>query len=109
MSQNDAQASEPNKSRGRRLVKHTSLEERHRQQQNRQASPACDAQQDLAAVTLQMQKLQVSQPKSPFGFRFEGERESDSTLTKSGSAAQSVRHSCCSRSAAALQFDVTVT
>ncbi len=82
MSQNQAQACEPSKSRGRRLVKHTSLEERH-QQQHQQASPASGAQQDWAAMTLQMQKLQVSQPKFFFGLRFEGKRELDSTLTKS--------------------------
>ncbi|KAL0026027.1 hypothetical protein WJX79_002284 [Trebouxia sp. C0005] len=61
VSQNQAQASEPSKSRGRRLVKHTSLEERHQQQQNQQAYPASGAQQDVAAMTLQMQKLQEQQ------------------------------------------------
>ncbi|DBA81597.1 TPA: hypothetical protein ACH3X1_007364 [Trebouxia sp. C0004] len=61
MSQNQAQASEPSKSRGRRLVKHTSLEERHQQQQNQQAYPASGAHQDSAAMTLQMQKLQEQQ------------------------------------------------
>lgn len=60
MSQNQAQANEPSKSRGRRLVKHTSLEERHQQQPNQQAYPAPGAQQDKADMTLQMQKLQVS-------------------------------------------------
>ena len=56
-------------------MKHTSLEERHQQQQNQQAYPASGAQQDLAAMTLQMQKLQVSQPKSPSRLRLEGECE----------------------------------
>ncbi|DBB10596.1 TPA: hypothetical protein ACH3X3_007109 [Trebouxia sp. C0006] len=61
VSQNQAQASEPSKSRGRRLMKHTSLEERHQQQPNQQAYPASGAQQDKADVTLQMQKLQEQQ------------------------------------------------
>ena len=74
-------------------MKHTSLEERHQQQQKQQAYPASGAQQDLAAMTLQMQKLQVSQPKSPSRLRFEGE---------------CVKHSCCSRSAAAVQLDFSV-
>ncbi len=110
MSQNQAQACEPSKSRGRRLVKHTSLEERH-QQQHQQASPASGAQQDWAAMTLQMQKLQVSQPKFFFGLRFEGKRELDSTLTKSPHGYECCTtchtHSCCDRSAASLQIGVT--
>ena len=53
VSQNQQEVSEPGKGRSRRLVKHISLEQHH------PAPPAPVAHQDWAALSLQMQKLQV--------------------------------------------------
>ena len=65
LSQNQQEeAREPGKGRGRRLVKHISLEEhQQRQHQHQQASPAASVRDaDWPALTLQMQKLQVTTP-----------------------------------------------
>ena len=63
LSQNQQEeAREPGKGRGRRLVKHISLEEhQHQQHQHQQEPPAASVHDaDWPALTLQVQKLQVT-------------------------------------------------